>query len=91
MTIAPAAAGHSGRDDLTTRIFRALYQEFDLRTITGTYVVVPKDTLWFAGTSLGDIARQISDHDHPGPAASPAGPGQNAAATPSPEVRPRRS
>ena len=79
MTTAPAAAGQPGRDDLTERIFRALYQEFDLRTINGTYVVVPKGTPWFAGTSLGDIARQISDH--PGPAASPAGPGQTAADT----------
>ena len=60
MTTAPAAAGQPGRDDLTERIFRALYQEFDLRTINGTYVVVPKGTPWFAGTSLGDIARQIS-------------------------------
>jgi hypothetical protein len=66
MTTRPAAAGQPGRDDLTERIFRALYQEFDLRTINGTYVVVPKGTPWFAGTSLGDIARQISDHDHPG-------------------------
>ena len=74
MTTRPVAAGQLGRDDLTERIFRALYQEFDLRTINGTYVVVPKGTLWFAGTSLGDIARQISDH--PGPAASPTGPGQ---------------
>ena len=71
MTTRPAAAGQPGCDNLTERIFRALYQEFDLRTINGTYVVVPKDTPWFAGTSLGDIARQISDHDHPGPAASP--------------------
>lgn len=79
MTTRPAAAGQPGRDDLTERIFRALYQEFDLHTINGTYVVVPKGTPWFTGTSLGDIARQISDHDHPGPAASPPGPGQNAA------------
>ena len=76
---------------LTARIFRALYQEFDLRTINGTYVVVPKGTPWFAGASLGDIARQISDHDHPGPAASPVGPGQNTATTPSAEPRPHRS
>ena len=76
MTAAPAAAGQPGGDDLTARIFRALYQEFDLRAINGTYVVVPKGTPWFAGHSLGDIARQISDHDHPSPAASPAGPGQ---------------
>ena len=79
MTTAPAAAGQSGRDDLTERIFRALYQEFDLRTINGTYVVVPRGTPWFAGGSLGDIARQISDH--PGPATSPAEPGQRAVIT----------
>ena len=91
MTTRPAATGQPGCDNLTERIFRALYQEFDLRTINGTYVVVHKDTPWFAGTSLGDIARQISDRDHPGPAASPAGPGQNAATTPSPELRPHRS
>ena len=66
MTTAPTATGHPDGDDLTARIFRALYQEFDLRAINGTYVVVPKGTPWFAGTSLGDIARQISDHDHPG-------------------------
>jgi hypothetical protein len=81
MTTAPAAAGQLSRDDLTERIFRALYQEFDLRTVNGTYVVVPKGTPWFAGTSLGDIACQISDHDYPGPVASPAGPGQIAADT----------
>ena len=76
MTAAPAAAGQPSRDDLTERIFRALHQDFDLRIINGTYVVVPKGTSWFTGTSLGDIARQISDHDHPGPATSPAEPGQ---------------
>jgi hypothetical protein len=42
MTNAPAAAGQLSRDDLTERIFRALYQEFDLRTINGIYVVVPR-------------------------------------------------
>ena len=55
MTTRPVAAGQPGRDDLTERIFRALYQEFDLRTINGTYVVVPKGTPWFAGTSLGNV------------------------------------
>jgi hypothetical protein len=88
MTTSPAAAGQPARDDLTERIFRALYQEFDLRTINGTYVVVPKGTSWFAGASLGEIARQISDNDHPGPAASPAGPGQSAAATSTAESLP---
>ena len=91
MTTRPVATGQPGCDDLTERIFRALYQEFDLHTINGTYIVVPKGTPWFAGTSLGDIARQISDHDHPGPAASPAGPGKKVAITPSAEPLPQRS
>ena len=75
MTTAPAAAGQPGRDDLTERIFRALYPEFDLRTINGTYVVVPKGTPWFAGTSLGDIARQISATTRARPLPRP-GPGR---------------
>ncbi len=84
MTAAPAA-GQPGGDDLTTRIFRALDQEFDLRVINGTYVVVPKGTRWFAGHSLGDSARQISDHHYPAPPATPAGPGQIVATTSSAE------
>jgi hypothetical protein len=71
MTAVPAAAGQPAGDDLTARIFRALYPEYDLHAINGTYVVVPKGIRWLAGPSLGDIARRISDHDHPGPAASP--------------------
>jgi len=59
------SAGQPGRDNLPSRIFRALYAEFDLRTVGGTYVVVPKGTPWFAGNSLGEIARQISDYMHP--------------------------
>lgn len=78
MTPLPTAAGQPGGGDLTARIFQALYQEFDLRAINGTYVVVPKNTPWFAGHSLGQIARQISDHHHPGittsSAQSPPGP-----------------
>ncbi len=50
-------------DELTARVFRALYPEFDLRTVDGTHVVVPRGTAWFAGPSLGDVARQISDHE----------------------------
>ena len=53
MTAAPAAAGQPGRDDLTSRIFRALYQDFSLRTINGIYVVVPKGIPCFASSSLG--------------------------------------
>jgi hypothetical protein len=53
------------RDDLTVRLFRAMYAEFDLRTIGGIHVVVPRGTPWFAGHSLGEIARQISEYEHP--------------------------
>jgi hypothetical protein len=81
MTAAPAAAGQPAAGDLTARIFRCLYPEYDMRAINGTYIVVPKGTRWLAGPSLGDIARRISNHDHPGPAASPAGPGPIAATT----------
>jgi hypothetical protein len=38
-----------------------------------TYVVIPKGTACFAAPSLGEIARQISDREHPGPPAP--GPG----------------
>jgi hypothetical protein len=55
-----AHAGH----DLTSRVFRALYRQFDLCTIGDTCIVVPKGTSWFTGHSLGEIARQISDHEH---------------------------
>ena len=54
--------GRSGRDDLTPRVFRALYGEFELRTVEGTHVVVPAGTPWFAGRSLGEIARQMSEY-----------------------------
>jgi len=54
-----------GRDELTLRLFRAMYPEFDLRTVGGIHVVVPRGTPWFAGTSLGEIARQISEYEHP--------------------------
>jgi hypothetical protein len=53
------------RDDLTLRLFRAMYPEFDLRTVGGIHVVVPRGTPWFAGRSLGEIARQISEYEHP--------------------------
>jgi len=58
-----------------------MYAEYDLRTVGGIHIVVPKDTPWFAGTSLGEIARQISEYEHPDrdqlpPCGSPADPGQ---------------
>jgi hypothetical protein len=53
------------RDDLTVRLFRAMYAEFDLRTVGGIRVVVPRGTPWFSGHSLGEIARQISEYEFP--------------------------
>jgi hypothetical protein len=50
-------------DDITARVFSALYSDYDLRIIGGTYLVVPKGTPCYTGTSLGDIARQISDRE----------------------------
>ena len=74
-TASASPAGHSGRDDLTPRIFRALYPDFDLLTIGVVHVVTPKGTPVFTGDSLGQIARQISDHAHGAPAVpSPGAP-----------------
>lgn len=65
--------------NLTAIVFRALYREFDLITIGVLHIVVPKGTPCFAGPSLGDIARQISQYEHPHrdqpPGGSPAEPG----------------
>lgn len=65
------------RDDLTVRLFRAMYAEYDLRMVGGIHVVVPRGTPWFAGHSLGEIARQISEYEHPQPD-QPAGGGHPA-------------
>ena len=65
MTGTPAA--QPDRNDLTVRIFRSLYAEYDLRTVGGMHVVVPCGTPWFAGNSLGEIARQISECEYPEP------------------------
>ena len=62
-------AGREGRaerhayDELTVRVFRALYRDFDLYTVGSTHVAVPRGTPWFSGASLGSIARQISEHE----------------------------
>jgi hypothetical protein len=55
-------------EDLTARVFRALYPEFDLHALTGTYLAVPAGTPCFTAPALGEIARQISDRDRPAPA-----------------------
>ena len=51
-------------EDLTARVFRALYPEYDLHALTGTYLAVPSGTPCFTATALGEIARQISGCEH---------------------------
>jgi hypothetical protein len=62
-------AGHEGRaerhayDELTVRVFRALYRDFDLYTVGSTHVAVAEEPPWFSGASLGSITWQISEHE----------------------------
>ncbi len=56
-------ASGQGRDELTARVFRARYGTYDLHSVGDVHVVVPRGTPWFSGPSLGDVARQISDHE----------------------------
>jgi hypothetical protein len=52
--------------DLTARVFRALYPGFDLHSLAGTYLALPKGTPCFTAPGIGEIARQISDRSpHP--------------------------
>ena len=44
-------------------MFQALYWDFDLYTVGGTHVAVPRGTPWFSDASLGSVARQISEHE----------------------------
>jgi hypothetical protein len=52
-------------DNLTTTVFRALYPEFDLVTVGGTYIVYgpanPDTPLMYIADGLGAIACQISE------------------------------
>ena len=64
-------------DNLTARVFRALYRDLDLHTVAGIHIAVPKGTPCFAAPSLGEIAWQISDREHdalaePSPSRPPA-------------------
>jgi hypothetical protein len=56
-------ASRPGGDELTARVFRALYGAYDLHSMGDVHVVVPRGTPWFSGPRLGDVARQISDHE----------------------------
>ncbi len=64
--------------DLTARLFRALYDQFDLHAIGGAHVAVPKGTPYFAGSTISEVARQISSSQQPvpDPQRRPASPGQ---------------
>ncbi len=66
--------GQPSREDLAVRLFRALYQGFDLHTVGGIHVAVPKGSPCYAGSSLGTIARRISAASASAP--SRAHPGQ---------------
>ena len=55
-----APPGPPSRDDLTARLFRALYEGFDLHTVGGAHVAVAKGSPFFAGRSLSEVAWQIS-------------------------------
>jgi hypothetical protein len=60
-----APACRPDRDDLTARVFCALYPGSGLHTPGSTHIVVPTGTPCFAGPSLGAIARQISAAPEP--------------------------
>lgn len=62
-----APEGPPPPDDLTARVFRALYPEFDLHALTGTYLAVPVGTPCFAAPAIGEIARQISGREDHAP------------------------
>jgi hypothetical protein len=52
-------------DNLPEMVFKALYPDYKLLTVGGTYVVVPAGTSVLTGDSLGHIARKISDRENP--------------------------
>jgi hypothetical protein len=54
-------------DDLTARVFRALYPEYDLHALAGIYLALPKGTPCYTALALGELARQISNRGHPVP------------------------
>jgi len=58
----PGTTQASRPDQLTARVFRALYPGYDLLTFGVLHVVTPKGTPVLTGESLGHIARQIAGH-----------------------------
>jgi hypothetical protein len=91
---AASAPPTAARDDLTPRVFRALYAEFELHAVQDTaYVAVPTGTAWYPGRSISEIAQQISDPPSPDPpgtapgAPTLAGPGPGSQHRPHPQSR----
>jgi hypothetical protein len=84
MPVGPA--GQPPPADLTARVFRALYQEFDLHFADGTHIAVPKGVPCFAAPTLSEIARQISSSQHSDSAAPAPGilPGRRVPGSPGP-------
>jgi hypothetical protein len=71
-------AGQTGRDDLTARVFQALYQDYHLRTISGTYIVVPRTPLGSPGPAWAtsharSATTSTQTRNDPHPALQPAG------------------
>jgi len=59
--------------DLPARVFRALYQGFDLHDAHGIFVAVPAGSACFAGSSLRAVARKISAYADAAPAPAACG------------------
>ena len=58
--------GMTPADELTPRVFRALYPGYDLVTLGVIHIVTPTGTPVFIGDSLGRIARQLTSPQPPG-------------------------
>ncbi len=49
--------------DIAARLFRALFDDWDLHEVRGAWVAVPKGTPWLAGPTLRDVSGQIAGHE----------------------------
>ena len=88
----PPPASPPPAGDLPARLFRALYQGYDLHPAGGAWVAVPKGTPCYAAPTIGEIAGQISVREHPPPEppAGVPGPEKITHARIAPCSRPRR-
>jgi hypothetical protein len=72
--------------DLTEAVFRALYQDYELRTHGAVHIVTPKGTPVYISASLGQIARHLSTPQlgptPPGPSLPARRPGPKHACSP---------